>query len=284
MHSVVRRTRHTLAVVTLALAGCQGPLQSPTATPEVVPLYFITDSGTSPLLQELATAYQRENDLIAIVNQRISGHALQLSQNPSPYVITTLTTTGLNFWAAPLGYEGIAIITHSNIFIERLSAQDLRQIFSGNVSTWLEVGGRSADPSIVVVSREDGSAIRQNFQDIVMGQRPITTGARLATTPQAMLDIIANTPGAIGYVELSLLNTSVKTVPVAEFPNSIAISISRDSIANGTYPLQMPVLVVGENPPTLGDGYYEFILWAQQGEGRSILARYYVPVALETTG
>lgn len=286
MYSVVRRTRHTLAVVTLALAGCQGPLQSPTATPEVVPLYFITDSSTNPLLQDLATAYQRENDLIAIVNQFETGPALQtpLNQRTIPYTISTFAPLDADYWAAPLGYEGIAIITNPGVFVERLTAQDLREIFSGTINDWATVGGRTTTSTIVLVSREDGAAIRSNFQELVMGQRPVSIGARLATTPESMLEIVATTPGAIGYVELSMLNNSVNAVPIAEFSNSMAISISRDAIANGSYPLQMPVLVIGESPPKIGDGYYEFILWAQQGEGRSIINRYYVPVVLDLAG
>ncbi len=282
MQNVVRCTRHTIAIVAFALAGCRAPLQAPTVTPEIVPLYFMTDDSTNPMLQELATAYQQKNDLVAIVNQFDNGSNIQiaLSQRTIPYAITTLIPQD-NDWAAPLGYEGIAIITHPNVIIDRLTAQELRQIFSGTVNSWSEFEGRSSESQIVVVSREEGAVLRTNFQHLVMGQRPISAGARLAPTSQAMLDIVANTPGAIGYVELSLLNNKVNTVPVAEYANTLAISISRDTIADGSYPLQMPVLVIGKNPPEIGDGYYEFILWAQQGEGRSIISRYYVPVALD---
>lgn len=287
MRSVARRTRHTLVVVTLALAGCRAPLQSPTSTPDLIPLYFVTDSGTAPFLQDLANTYQQDNDLVAIVNERETGTSIetQLNQVTPPFIITTIAPPEDNdLWAAPLAYEAIAIISHPNVSIPRLTAQDLRDVFSGNASTWQAIGGTSIDQQIVIVTREEGAAIRTNFQRLVMGQRPISAGARLATTPTTMIEIVATTPGAIGYVELSQLTDDVTPIPIAEFSTSMAISVSRDTVANGSYPLQTPVLVIGANAPTNNDGYFEFIIWAQQGEGRSIVSRYYVPIALNIPG
>ena len=283
MFRVIRQSTR-VAAITLALVGCSGVSQAPTATPEVVPLYFVTDSATGPLLQELSASYQAENDLVAVVDQSRSGYRVQDllndPNNPSsmPYAITTRYPESDQFWAAPLGYEAITIITHPQNNIARLTAQDLRRIFSGNVQSWSSFGGN--DLPIVVVSRENTAAITQSFRSIVMGNREIALSARLATTPTTMMDIIAQTPGAIGFIEHSMVNNRVNIIPVAEYESSPAIAPNASTIANGYYPLQTPVLIIGRHPPQPNDNYYEFILWVQQGEGRRIISNYYVPLAL----
>jgi hypothetical protein len=287
MKGVIRRTRRTLAVVTLALAGCSGAMRAPTSTPEVIPLYFVADTSTSAMLNELSVAYRQDNELVAIVDgaQLDSSVSALLNDNlppdttqPPRYAITTTIPADDQLWAAPLGYEGIAIITHTGTRLNRLVADDLRQIFARLVNNWQAFGG--PDREIVVVSQPPEAPLQAAFNRLVMGQRDVTLAARLALTPQHTLQIVQQTPGAIGVVPLSLSIAGVNVIPVAEFDDAIPVSPTRETIANGIYPLQTPVLIVGNAPPQPGDGYYEFILWAQQGEGRAIVSQYYAPLAL----
>lgn len=285
MKGVIRRTRRTLVVVTLALAGCSGAMRAPTSTPEVVPLYFVADTTNSALLNDLAVTYRQDNELVAIVDRsQIDATVPQFlaesleGTSLSRYAITTAIPTDERFWAAPLGYEGITVITHPGTPLERLVAADLRRIFSGGVSNWQSFNG--LNQPIVVVSQLPEAPLQAAFNRLVMGQREVTPAARLALSPQSMLQIVQETPGAIGIVPLSLSITGVNVVPVAEFEDRIAVSPTRQNIANGVYPLQTPVLIVGPRAPQPGDGYYEFILWAQQGEGRGIVSQYYAPLAL----
>jgi phosphate transport system substrate-binding protein len=284
MIPVPRKTRQTLVAVTLALASCQGPLQSPTPTPEIVPLYFVTTSSTHPLLRDLSAAYSRENTLIAIVDQSSTGLSLQDALNPTVdsasqpllYLLTTQLPPGNNLWAAPLGTDAIAIIAHPALRIPALTAADLRAIFSGTVERWLAVDG--PDTAITVVGREASSPTRQAFEAQVMGQRSITLRARLATTEAAMVEIIAQTAGAIGFVSMALVTDQVQVIPVRATVDATPVLPSPQTVAAGLYPLQMPLLVVGRRAPVPGDGYYEFILWAQQEGGQRIVAERYAPL------
>lgn len=276
MMCVVRKTKWTLAVVTLALASCRGPLQSPTPTPEVVPLYFVTSNSTQSLLYDLSLAYQQSNELIAIVDQTSTGLALRDIAEQPGYALTTYLPSSGDLWAAPLGRDGIAVITHPGIILDSLTAADLRAIFMGTVDNWSIFG--TSDLTIIPVSREESAPTRLAFDEQVLGLRPVTLRARLATTAHSMIEIIAHTPGAIGYVSMTLLNDRVRVVPLRSTPAEPAVVPSPQAIASNTYPLQMPLLIVGQQAPVPGDGYYEFILWAQQGSGQNIIARRYAPL------
>lgn len=278
--------KRTLAIMTLALASCRGPIRALTPTPEVVPIRFTTTSSTTPLLQSLALNYQPENKLVSVVNQPDTIYTAQYlsttANTPEPnypqYVLTTYYPPRSQSWAAPIGQDALAIIAHPALQLDYLTALDLRNIFSGLSYQWSEINQSSAQP-IVVVGREETSASRQVFEEIVLGQRPITPAARLAPTSQAMLDIVASTPGAIGFISAALVTQNVQIIKIATDHNEPALLPTLENIYNEVYPLRMPLLIVGPRPPTPGDGYYEFIAWAQS-DGQKIVADYYAPLPI----
>lgn len=288
MRRAAQKTKRTLAVVTLALAGCRGPIQAVTPTPEIIPLRLVASSSTAPLLRSLTAHYQPDNALVTFVDQDELGLTLQQvlapsrntpAEAPAPppaYALTTYLDPDHDLWAAPLGQDAIAIITHPDLNLDKLTAAELRDIFSGAVTRWSSIDGPRDE--IVVVSQPASADTHQHFQEMVLGQRQITFAARLAPTPQAMLDIVATTPGAIGYVSLAWVDAQVDVVPVAATADSPALPPTRETIADQTYPLRMPILIAGTAPPTPGDGYYEFVLWAQSS-GQAIISADYVPLA-----
>lgn len=182
-----------------------------------------------------------------------------------------------NLWAAPLGQDGIAIIAHPNLTaIRSLSAGDLRAIFTGTARNWSEFNGPNLH--IVVVSREANSPLRRAFENQVLGQRPMTLRARLATTANAMHDIVAQTPGAIGFISMAQTDQDVRIIPLIPQAGLAPVLPTPRSVFDATYPLRLPILVVGNQVPQSEDGYYEFILWAQQPEGQAIIAQHYAPL------
>ena len=286
MRRTAQRAKSTLAIMALALASCRGPIRALTPTPDVIPIRLVTTSSMTPLLQSLALNYQPENKLIGIVNQTENAYTIQnltSTQNtPQPdqpqYVLTTYYPLHSNAWAAPLGQDGIAIITHPDVTLDHLSARDLRNIFSGMIQDWADIRTANAQ-EIIVVGREQTSATRHAFEEIVLGQRAITPGARLATSSQAMLDIVATTPGAIGFISAALITPNVQVISIATTDDSAAVLPTRENIYNEIYPLRMPLLIVGPRPPTPGDGYYEFITWAQT-DGQTVIAEKYAPLPI----
>jgi hypothetical protein len=283
MRGATHRTKLAIAIVSLVLAGCRASTQSPTATPEVIPLYFATTQTTAPTLHHLANAYNQDNKFIAIVEQietmPTQEAYLEIPINDTreevPYWLTTYLPQG-DWWAAPIGQDGIAVIVHAELHLPGLTAGDLRRIFSGEVPNWSSFINQRQP--ITVVSMVEGDATRSAFQDLVLGQRQITLNALLAPSETAMIDIVAQTPGAIGFVSMTLISDQVQVVPVAASPDDMLVLPSRETIANELYPLRVPLLIIGENPPIPGDGYYEFILWAQQADGQRIISERYAPL------
>lgn len=277
-----RKTKRTLIVMTLALASCRAPMQAPTSTPEVVPLYFVTSSSTDTLLRNLAATYTRENSLVAIVDQTANGTSISAALDPSDpsektlYALTTYLPNSDQLWAAPLGQDGIAVVVHPRLTLPQLSADDLRRIFTGAVENWTELGG--PDVPITVVSREAESDTRRVFEQLVLGERQITYNALLALTDAAMLDVVSRTPGAIGFVSMALVSGQVRVMPLVAENGDTPMLPTPLTVADGSYPLRTPLLIIGKKPPEPGDGYYEFIVWAQQHQAQQIIGETYAPL------
>jgi len=68
----------------------------------------------------------------------------------------------------PIGYDGIAVVVNPALGVDTLTYNQTRDIFSGAVTNWQQVGG--PDAAVVVVSRESGSGTSESFDRWVMGK------------------------------------------------------------------------------------------------------------------
>ena len=66
---------------------------------------------------------------------------------------------------AEIAIDGMAIITSKDNKIDSLKLSQIRDIYTGKIRNWKDVGGK--DSEIVVVSTEEGSGTRDVFQKIV---------------------------------------------------------------------------------------------------------------------
>ncbi len=93
--------------------------------------------------------------------------------------------------------DEILVITNYANKVKKLSAEQLRGIFSGAITNWKDVGGK--DLPIMVVIPEKGRATRQVFQDNVMGGAPFVARC-IDSTPTAKVDdIVRVNESAIGF-------------------------------------------------------------------------------------
>lgn len=161
-----------------------------------------------------------------------------------------------NLYAVTIAQDAIAIIVHPTNPIEDLSLDQIREVFSGKIGNWKELGGRNH--SIDVVTREEGSGTRESFQKFVMGKEDISLGALVQDSNGAVRQVIANDSSAIGYISLGLVNDQVKALRISGVEPSLA------SVHNGKYKLVRPFLFVFNGEP-VGEAksFLEFVLSRQ---------------------
>ena len=92
---------------------------------------------------------------------------------------------------------GIVPIVNKNVGVKNLTTQQLKDIFTGKIKNWKEVGGK--DLAITVINRSKGSGTRSTFESIVLkGATPIK--AQEQDSNGTVRKIVSSTPGTISYI------------------------------------------------------------------------------------
>jgi phosphate transport system substrate-binding protein len=144
--------------------------------------------------------------------------------------------------AVIIAKDAIAVIINPKNPIEGLSLDQIRNIFSGKIRSWKEVGGTLH--SIVLVTREEGSGTRESFQKFVMEKEDISLEALVQDSNGAVRQVVASDPNAIGYISLGLVNEEVKAIKIS------GVEPNLSNIKSGQYKLVRPFLFVFNGEPT----------------------------------
>lgn len=130
--------------------------------------------------------------------------------------------------------DGIAIITHKSNKVDNLTTDQLKKIYTGEITNWSEVGGD--DQAIVVMGREAGSGTRGAFEEILEIEDACKYAQELNETGAVMAKV-SETAGAIGYVSLDVVDDTVKSLKLD------GVKASEKTIKDGSYTLQRPFVM-----------------------------------------
>lgn len=122
-----------------------------------------------------------------------------------------------------------AVVVHPSNPVDNLSTDQLVAIFTGKTANWKDVGGK--DMPIIVVNRPKSSGTRATFNRYaLMGAQEAETGLIEDSSGQVK-KIVSETPGAISYLAISYVDSSVKALKV----NGVAPTV--ENVTHGTYPV-----------------------------------------------
>ena len=96
--------------------------------------------------------------------------------------------------------DSLVVITHPDNPVSSLTSEQIRQIYSGQITNWSEVGGN--DVPILVVARPEGSGTRSVFESRMFGDAGIelTANANIVDTNEDAARLANEELGTIAYV------------------------------------------------------------------------------------
>ncbi|MDN6621155.1 MAG: phosphate ABC transporter substrate-binding protein PstS family protein, partial [Lactococcus sp.] len=106
---------------------------------------------------------------------------------------------------------GFAPIVNKDIKTDGLTTAQLKDIFSGKVTNWKEVGGQ--DQKITIINRAEGSGTRFNFEKYGLDNTQVVKASEQDSSG-AVVQMVSQTPGAISYVAFSNIKDTVKALEI----------------------------------------------------------------------
>jgi len=169
--------------------------------------------------------------------------------------------------------DGIAIIVHPSNPVSSLTEEQVKGIYNRTYTDWNELGGD--DQQIVVVSRDTASGTREFFFEYVMKKGDFTKGALEKNSNGAVQLTVAQTPGAIGYVGLGYVDSTIKAVKINA--NGQLVEPTVQNILEGKYPIARSLnMFTNGEAAGLTKEYLDFIM---SKEGQKIVKEEgFVPV------
>ncbi|MGQ9654461.1 MAG: phosphate ABC transporter substrate-binding protein [Thermodesulfobacteriota bacterium] len=111
-----------------------------------------------------------------------------------------------------VAYDCIVPVVHPQNKVSDLTLDQLKDIYTGKIKSWKEVGGE--DKPVVVISRDSSSGTFEVWNHKVLKDQKVRQDAQLQASNGAVAQAVAGNKYAIGYVGIGYLNPKLKPVKV----------------------------------------------------------------------
>lgn len=239
--------------VIFILSGCKGTSSQETIT-------AVGSSAAQPLVELAGEEFSKSNP-DRYVNVQGGGTGTGLSQiqqgavnigNSDLYAEQKKDIDASKLVDHRIAAVGMIPIVNKDVNVESLTIKQLREIFSGEITNWKQVGGQ--DLKITVINRADGSGTRAAFESDVMNNTPFVRSQEQDSSGMVR-QIVDNTAGSISYLAMPYLNDAVKTVKV----NGVAPTI--ENIENNKWKIwSYEHLYTNGQPSGMTKEFLDFIM------------------------
>ena len=268
----IRKTTIGLAVLSLAAmlsaCGMSDKNETGSSNGHAYTLAISGSTSVGPLAEKLADKYEEKNKINIEVNQ--IGSSAGITNATSGVSEIGMSSRDLKeeekangLKESIIAYDGIVVVTHPSNKVKDLTMEQVKQIFTGKVTNWKELGGD--DMEIVVVSREDGSGSRDAFQEIVgYTSGELIRNSIVASGNGNIKTTVATNKHAVGFISFEYIDDSISTVKIN------GVEATAENVLRQKYSLSRPFLFVHKEANLSKEGQ-QFIDYILSPEGQTLV-------------
>lgn len=182
-----------------------------------------------------------------------------------------------------VGYDALAVYLHKDNPAKSMTLPQLAEIYGeeGKTENWSEIGLEvpgCKGQEMVLVSRQNNSGTYAYFRKAVLGKkRDYKMGTRDMHGSKDVVDLVENTPCAIGYSGLAYATDHVKLACISKDETSECVNPSVATASDGSYPIARPLFMYTNGEPE--GKVKEYLDWIMSDAGQCIiLDKGYAPV------
>lgn len=170
--------------------------------------------------------------------------------------------------------DGLAIYLNESNPISELSLQQVRDIYTGKMKNWKELGGK--DAAIILYSRENNSGTYVYFKDEVLMGDDFAPQSQNMPGTAAVVNAIAKDKNGIGYGGVAY-GKGIKEIKLKKEVQSPSYAPTIENIRKGLYPLSRYLYMYLQKKPS-GE-IKKYVDWILSKEGQSLVETVgYIPV------
>jgi phosphate transport system substrate-binding protein len=177
----------------------------------------------------------------------------------------------------PYAGTGTGLAVNPLNAIGALTTEQVRKIYSGEITDWSQVGGHAGDIRPLV--RESGSSTRASFEAYFFGGKPI--GERGIEYGKNVIEVVESGAtyqavrdfkGAIAMITIQKTTSEDQTLRLLALDG---IAATTRNVNGGLYPVRRPiVLTLHPDPARMKPAVAAFFDFIKTNEGQEILARF----------
>lgn len=143
-----------------------------------------------------------------------------------------------------IAWDGVAFVVHQDNVVDQLSVQQLRDIYTGKIQSWEQVGG--AKERIVVSNRASGRSELDLVSDYLSLKPGDIEADVVDGETQQSLKTVLNNKKAITYTSVGAAQDAIdrgekiKLLPLDNVPASSA------TVQSGEFPLARPLILIAK--------------------------------------
>lgn len=179
-----------------------------------------------------------------------------------------------------IAYDAIAVVVHPSNPVDRLTLQQISDIYTGQITNWQELGG--ANNPIVLLSRESNSGTYSYFLENVirMGNTDSTllfsSETLLMPSSEGISVEVRQNPNAIGYDGLGYVTPDQKIISIAAAVGMPYILPGVQTVKNRSYPISRPLYMYVPGQP--GESVEKYLEWIRTEGQQNVLDLGFVPL------